>query len=324
LAAASALTASLSQTEQAMITMPHDLYMTAIGTAAATIAAMMLAMRISLAQRKPAVILARKWAASSPRHAVVALVPLAAIAAASFSNVMTVRPAPEEAHWMAQLLADAPQQKLPETVSAPVIERPEPSARALSALRAYADRINAKRGEIQSMAQAMSQDPAAGGDLPDVETMIARLAARLESEPGDAKGWMMLGWSYHNTGQSAQAITAYETALKLNPGDETAIKGLALAKSSVSATDAVAASGGLVGDQRDDMIRGMVNRLAARLETSPNDEEGWIRLMRSRMTLGEKDAAKSALTKALATFASDRSAQDRLTASAREFGVDVN
>ena len=72
------------------------------------------------------------------------------------------------------------------------------------------------------------------------------------------------------------------------------------------------------------MIRGMVDRLATRLETSPNDEEGWLRLMRSRMTLGEKDAAKAALTKALETFAGDAAAKDRLTAAARELGVESN
>ena len=32
--------------------------------------------------------------------------------------------------------------------------------------------------------------------LPDVETMIERLAARLQTAPEDADGWRMLGWSY--------------------------------------------------------------------------------------------------------------------------------
>jgi cytochrome c-type biogenesis protein CcmH len=72
------------------------------------------------------------------------------------------------------------------------------------------------------------------------------------------------------------------------------------------------------------MIREMVDQLAARLETSPNDEDGWVRLMRSHMTLGEKDAAKAALTKALGTFASDAAAKDRLTSAARELGVESN
>jgi cytochrome c-type biogenesis protein CcmH len=71
------------------------------------------------------------------------------------------------------------------------------------------------------------------------------------------------------------------------------------------------------------MIRGMVDRLAARLETSPNDENGWLRLMRSRMVLGEKDAAGAALGKALEAFAGDASARARLTAAARELGIKI-
>jgi cytochrome c-type biogenesis protein CcmH len=69
------------------------------------------------------------------------------------------------------------------------------------------------------------------------------------------------------------------------------------------------------------MIHDMVDRLAARLETSPNDENGWLRLMSSRTTIGEKDAAKTALVKALAVFAGDAAARMRLIAAARELGL---
>jgi cytochrome c-type biogenesis protein CcmH len=72
------------------------------------------------------------------------------------------------------------------------------------------------------------------------------------------------------------------------------------------------------------MIRGMVDQLATRLETFPNDENGWLRLMRSRMVLGEKDAAKAALAKALETFARDAAAKTRLIATARELGIESN
>jgi len=50
------------------------------------------------------------------------------------------------------------------------------------------------------------------------------------------------------------------------------------------------------------MIRGMVDRLAARLEETPNDVEGWIKLIRSRKILGENDAAEEALHRALDIF----------------------
>ena len=59
--------------------------------------------------------------------------------------------------------------------------------------------------------------PAAGKLLPDVNAMIERLAARLETTPEDIKGWRMLGWSYFHTGRYEQAATAYARAVQLDP-----------------------------------------------------------------------------------------------------------
>ena len=42
---------------------------------------------------------------------------------------------------------------------------------------------------------------------------------------------------------------------------------------------------------RSAMIRGMVDRLANRLEKSPRDADGWIKLIQSRMVLGEAELA---------------------------------
>src|SRR5262249_10337602 len=58
---------------------------------------------------------------------------------------------------------------------------------------------------------------AVGTGLPDVNTMIERLAARLETTPQDAKGWRMLGWSYFHTARDQQAATAFARALELDP-----------------------------------------------------------------------------------------------------------
>jgi cytochrome c-type biogenesis protein CcmH len=46
--------------------------------------------------------------------------------------------------------------------------------------------------------------------------------------------------------------------------------------------------------QRKDMIRGMVAQLAARLQTEPNDLEGWLRLARSYAVLDEPDKSVDA------------------------------
>jgi cytochrome c-type biogenesis protein CcmH len=53
--------------------------------------------------------------------------------------------------------------------------------------------------------------------LSDVETMTARLAARLEREPNDADGWRMLGWSYFHIDRYAESVAAYGKAITLRP-----------------------------------------------------------------------------------------------------------
>ena len=51
------------------------------------------------------------------------------------------------------------------------------------------------------------------------------------------------------------------------------------------------------------MIRGMVARLAARLEQNPSDKEGWARLAHAYDVLGEKDKAEAARARAEAASA---------------------
>lgn len=68
--------------------------------------------------------------------------------------------------------------------------------------------------------------PAAGpGDDPEqtkmIEGMVAGLAARLEQNPADYDGWMMLGRSYTVLRQPDKAGEAYKKAIALKPADVT-------------------------------------------------------------------------------------------------------
>jgi cytochrome c-type biogenesis protein CcmH len=47
-------------------------------------------------------------------------------------------------------------------------------------------------------------------------------------------------------------------------------------------------------DERRDMIRGMVVRLADRLHDDGADVEGWLRLVRAYVVLGDRDKARNA------------------------------
>lgn len=73
--------------------------------------------------------------------------------------------------------------------------------------------------------------------------------------------------------------------------------------------------------QQDEMARGMVDRLAARLKDNPRDADRWIMLMRSRMQLKDSAAARAALADAKAAFRDDPRQQARFDDAARLFGV---
>jgi cytochrome c-type biogenesis protein CcmH len=73
--------------------------------------------------------------------------------------------------------------------------------------------------------------------------------------------------------------------------------------------------------ERAVMIRGMVDRLAARLEQSPNDVEGWSKLIRSRKILGENDAAEEALHRALDIFESAPQEKEKIVTVGHEMGL---
>lgn len=53
-------------------------------------------------------------------------------------------------------------------------------------------------------------------------------------------------------------------------------------------------------EDRNAMVRGMVDRLAERLRENPNDADGWLRLARAREVLGEAEPAREALRQAVA------------------------
>ncbi len=62
--------------------------------------------------------------------------------------------------------------------------------------------------------------------------------------------------------------------------------------------ETIANANGMAADDRATMIRGMVDRLATRLKSDGDDVEGWLRLVRAYMVLGETEKAKTALADA--------------------------
>lgn len=175
----------------------------------------------------------------------------------------------------------------------------------------------------------------AGELLPDANTMIERLAARLETTPDDIEGWRMLGWSYFHTARYQQAATAYARAVELDPSSAELKRSYEEAKAKASSLQTEAAGKGGDGPsvenitqseampppEHDAVVRSMVDGLADRLESSPRDVEGWTLLMRSRVVLGEREVAATAFRKALEVFKDDSAASDKITAAAIALGL---
>jgi cytochrome c-type biogenesis protein CcmH len=83
----------------------------------------------------------------------------------------------------------------------------------------------------------------------------------------------------------------------------------------------IAASQQMTPEQRAEMIRGMVDRLADRLKTDGTDFESWLRLVRAYVVMGDADKAREALNDARNAVGADPEKRNRLDALAESLGL---
>jgi cytochrome c-type biogenesis protein CcmH len=165
-----------------------------------------------------------------------------------------------------------------------------------------------------------------------IRGMVERLAARLQQDGSDVDGWIRLVRSYIVLGErdkAQAAITDARRALKDEPeklrrlDDGAKSLGISADASGPAAPGARASSPVSVpsGDQGE-MIRGMVERLSARLHQDGSDVDGWIRLVRSYLVLGDKERAQAALSEARSALKGDADKLRRFEDGAKS--LDIN
>jgi cytochrome c-type biogenesis protein CcmH len=129
----------------------------------------------------------------------------------------------------------------------------------------------------------------------------------IAGDPTDAKAGYYLGLADEQDGDTAAAAVKWRALLAHAPPDAPWADFVRAALARVTAVPAppngpaagdVAAADSMNGAQRTEMIRGMVQRLADRLHADGNDVEGWLRLVRSYVVLGDRDKAKDAAAEA--------------------------
>jgi cytochrome c-type biogenesis protein CcmH len=129
-------------------------------------------------------------------------------------------------------------------------------------------------------------DRAAGLDAGNVRARyFTGLAAEQDGRPKEAaKIWRDL--LAQAPADASWPDFVRESLLRVDPG--------AVSPPSGPTQSDVAAASEMPPEQRDAMIRGMVARLAERLKQNESDVEGWLRLIRAYMVLGDKDQARAA------------------------------
>jgi|SRR5215813_11750668 len=137
----------------------------------------------------------------------------------------------------ARLLEDVTTiKKSPGTTKVERIDRRTAYALAI-ALPIFAIALYAKYGNVNARSaqpeappvQTASSENAPAMSQAQIEANVAGLAKRLESNPSDAKGWIMLARSYNTLGKYVEASKAYEKAAALKPGDADVIANYAFA-----------------------------------------------------------------------------------------------
>ncbi|MEO0608681.1 MAG: hypothetical protein AAFY82_10655, partial [Pseudomonadota bacterium] len=126
--------------------------------------------------------------------------------------------------------------------------------------------------------------------------------------------------------QAEQGLAAYEKAIERSDNDPAIIAERDAAIEFVNTLpvapaldpEAAAAIQSMSPEAQAQMIEGMVQGLAARLADNPNDIEGWQRLIRARLVMGDLDQARLDLSTAQSVFSGDTSEARVLEAFAQE------
>ena len=147
------------------------------------------------------------------------------------------------------------------------------------------------------------------------------LTRALAADPTLALAQYYLALGIEQAGDTQQALALY-TALLDKVTDRpnwTKVIGAKIAQLKGEAT--APAAGAANGQNEQDMIAGMVNRLAARLEQDGGSAEEWGRLIRSYSVLAKPDQAERALTKARQAHQADPAATAQLQTLAKQLDL---
>jgi cytochrome c-type biogenesis protein CcmH len=152
--------------------------------------------------------------------------------------------------------------------------------------------------------------------------------------PDDPKARFYLGLAAQQDGDTDKAADIWQKLLKDAPPGAPWATAVQQALASAGRTspsgqkatpgpsaDDVAAASKMSEAERGEMVRGMVAQLAERLKSDGSDVEGWLRLVRAYVVLGERDKASEAVGKARQALIKDPDKVRRIEDFAKSVGL---
>ncbi|MHC2463722.1 c-type cytochrome biogenesis protein CcmI [Bradyrhizobium embrapense] len=219
-------------------------------------------------------------------------------------------------------------------------------APVLSRLGRYDDAVRAYRNAITYAGDSADRRADLGEALMGSAGGVVTADAKAEFERAvalngdDAKANYFLGLAAEQDGRKADAAALWQKMLAKGPSDApwrplvqaalvrvggTVPAGVSApggASAPALPDSAMAAAKDMSEADRSTMIKGMVDRLATRLKTNGDDVEGWLRLVRAYLVMGERDKAMSALADARQAVANDADRLRQLNEGLKNLGLD--
>jgi cytochrome c-type biogenesis protein CcmH len=175
--------------------------------------------------------------------------------------------------------------------------------RSTDAVRAYRNSLQYNGDAAARRADLGEAIAAAAGGVVTAEAK-AEFEEALARDAGEVKARYFMAVAAQQDGRPEEAAAIWRDMLKSAPENAPwrplvvrALAQLGGAGPELSA-DTITAANDMTAAQRTEMIGGMVDKLAARLKQNGDDVEGWLRLVRAYMVLGQPDKAKQAVTEA--------------------------
>jgi cytochrome c-type biogenesis protein CcmH len=208
-------------------------------------------------------------------------------------------------------------------------------APVLARLGRYDEAVRAFRNSITHNGENSLRRADLGEAIAAAAGGVVTAEARTEFERAialnadDVKASYFLGLAAEQDGRAAEAASIWRAMLAKAPAGapwrplvQAALARVGGSPAPGPSDEAVAAAKDMSEADRGAMIRGMVERLATRLKQNGDDVEGWLRLVRAYMVMGDRDKARGALTDARQAVGNDAERLRQLNEGLKTLGLD--